>query len=180
MKIAYSGTHGTAKTGLALELTSRLKRFSLDAMFLSEVARDCPMQINESTGLLSQTWIITAQIKKEIELAQKHAHIVCDRSLLDCYAYLFVKEGHHPHLLALVKEWMKTYDLIIKTPITNGALTDDGLRSTDPGFQKEVDEALTQLYAELGLNFIEFKGNDEVEKLVLGKVGCKTKILERS
>ena len=86
-KIAFVGTHGTGKTTLAHELVSKLKREGIDVGFLGEIARKCPLPINEQTSKKSQIWIILSQIIREIEEEGKSDFLICDRSVLDSYCY---------------------------------------------------------------------------------------------
>jgi len=47
-KIALIGTHGTGKTTLAHELTAESKKRGIHTEFLGELARECPLPINEN------------------------------------------------------------------------------------------------------------------------------------
>ena len=54
---------------------------------------------------------------EEIELASAFEIIVCDRAILDNYAYLVNAAGRQPALEELVRAWMATYHLLVKVPV---------------------------------------------------------------
>lgn len=162
MKAAFIGTHGVGKTTLAYGLAMRLKQLGASVGFLEEVARRCPFPINEDTSLEAQTWILMETIRREIELAKIYEDVVCDRSVVDNYCYLEFGMGRRQALFDLVRYWADTYDLLVKVPVRQGLLQDDGTRSTDRAFQSAIDETLDGLVIELGLEVRELEGLDEV------------------
>jgi thymidylate kinase len=85
MKIALIGSHGVGKTTLCFELAALLKRRNADVELVREVARRCPLPINQDTTLAAQEWILLTQIAWEIEAAATHEVVLCDRSALDNY-----------------------------------------------------------------------------------------------
>ena len=60
---------------------------------MKEVARLSPLPVNQKTSLDAQTWILTTQIAEEIRSAAHHQVVVCDRSVLDNYAYMLLACG---------------------------------------------------------------------------------------
>lgn len=138
MKIALIGAHGTGKTTMAHELVAELKKRGGNVEFLGEIARMCPLEINENTTRKSQEWIIYSQYVKEIEMEQKCETLVCDRSIFDGYAYYHYKFGGNKIIEDFVKEKIKGYDFLFKIPISNVRLKRDGKRSVNPKFQREI------------------------------------------
>lgn len=138
-KIAFIGSHGVGKTTLCYGLAARLKRRDVVLEIVHEVARRCPLPINEATSVASQAWILHTQVAEEIVAAARYPVVLCDRSALDNYAYLMVAEGKQRALESLVDHWMLTYDLLVMVPIIE-APNPDGLRATDPGFQRAVED----------------------------------------
>ena len=55
MKIAFIGSHGVGKTTLCFELAAALKRLDLSVDVVKEVARGCPLPINQATTVAAQT-----------------------------------------------------------------------------------------------------------------------------
>jgi nicotinamide riboside kinase len=150
-KVAFIGTHGVGKTTLCYGLAARLKARDVVLEVVHEVARRCPLPINEQTGLASESWILHSQIAEEVVAATRHELLVCDRSALDNYVYLLLAAGPIPGLDELVNHWMRSYDLLIFVPIVDRPRA-DGVRTTDPAFQKAVQERLERELSQRGLS----------------------------
>jgi len=149
-KLAFIGTHGVGKTTLCYDLGAILKRRGLHVDLVKEVARLSPLPINRQTSLEAQVWILTTQIAEEIRSAAHHEVVVCDRSVLDNYAYLVFAAGRQRWLEPLVNRWMRTYDLLFKVPIS-GSASADGVRDTDEFFMRQIDRLVDELVEERGL-----------------------------
>jgi nicotinamide riboside kinase len=150
MKVAFIGTHGVGKTTLCYELAAALKRDGVHVDIVKEVARLSPLPINQKTSLEAQTWIFTTQMAEELRSASQHDVVVCDRSVLDNYAYMMLAFGRQPPIERFMHHWMKSYDLLFKVPF-GGQLSEDGVRDTDTFFAHAVDELVDRLLAERGL-----------------------------
>lgn len=168
-KIAFVGTHGIGKTTLAHETVVELKKQGVNAEFLGEIVRGCPLPINEGTSRESQKWIFHNQIVKELELQEKCDWLVCDRSVLDSYVYYMNKFGEDKIWEELVKDYLKSYDLIVRVPINPKFLKDDGVRSTNVEFQKEIDLLMVKMLEKFGIDFVEFQDLENVCNLVVEK-----------
>ena len=150
VKIAFIGTHGVGKTTLCYDLGAILKKRGLHVDLVKEVARLSPLPINRKTSLEAQMWILTTQIAEEIRSAAHHEVVVCDRSVLDNYAYLVFAAGKQRWLEPLVNRWMRSYDLLFKVPIS-GAASADGVRDTDEFFMRQIDKLVDELVEDRGL-----------------------------
>lgn len=150
MKIAFIGSHGVGKTTLCYDVAGRLKRQDRVVDLVKEVARGCPLPINRDTTLDAQAWILHTQIAEEIAAAAEGGIVICDRSVLDNYAYLVHVAGRRPAYDALVREWVGTYHRLIKVPILD-APAFDGKRDTSQAFQRDIDEVIDGLAAEFGV-----------------------------
>lgn len=146
MKIAFIGSHGVGKTTLCFDLASRLKRLDLPVDIVKEVARACPLPINRETTLAAQAWILHTQIAQELVAESQYEAVICDRSVLDNYAYLVVSAGRRPAYDALVAEWVGSYDGLFKVPVLQ-APTFDGKRDVSADFQHEIDRTIEELLA---------------------------------
>lgn len=144
MKIAFIGSHGVGKTTLCFDLASRLKRLDLPVDLVKEVARSCPLPINRETTLEAQAWILHSQVAYEIAAANQYEVVVCDRSVLDNYAYLVHRAGRRPEYEAVVEHWVKTYDGLFKVPIL-APPSFDGTRDVHEGFQADIDGIIEEL-----------------------------------
>ena len=159
MKIAFLGTHGVGKTTLCFELAACLKRMDLSVDLVKEVARRCPLPINQDTTRDAQQWILHTQIAEEIALAPGYQVIVCDRAVLDNYAYLVNAAGRQPELEGLVRRWMTTYHLLVKVPIVSPP-SFDGTRDVSPGFQVAIDKLIDELLAAYALQCLRLPADD--------------------
>lgn len=156
LKIAFIGSHGVGKTTLCYGLAARLKACDVVLDLVHEVARRCPLPINEASNIAAQSWILHTQIADELAASARHPVVICDRSVLDNYVYMLLRVGRQPGLEAMVAWWLQSYDLLVHVPIVQD-LQADGLRSTDPAFQQAVDERLRK---ELALREIRFMSLD--------------------
>jgi nicotinamide riboside kinase len=147
MKVAFIGTHGTGKTTLCYDLVGALKKQGINADMVKEVARLSPLPINRKTSLDAQTWILMTQVAEEIRSASQHDVVVCDRSVLDNYAYLAFACGRQKPIERFVDFWMKSYDMLFKVPIVDAA-SEDGVRDTDTFFIRSIDHLVDTMLLE--------------------------------
>ena len=174
-KIAFIGTHGVGKTTLCYGLAARLKRLDISLDVVREVARRCPLTINRETTLSAQAWILHTQIAEELVAATNYDVVICDRSVLDNFVYLLLAAGPQPALEDLVKIWIETYDLLIHVPV-HEIPRPDGLRSTDPTFQRAAQDRLLHELDERQLEYLDLTGVerdhwlDRVEGTVRGRL----------
>ena len=150
MKIAFIGSHGVGKTTLCYDLASRLKRQDRIVDLVQEVARACPLPINRDTTIQAQSWILHTQIAHELAASAQNGIVICDRSVLDNYAYFVNRAGRRPAYDALVMDWVTTYDALFKVPIID-APTFDGKRDVSQTFQHEIDVTIDALARDFGV-----------------------------
>jgi thymidylate kinase len=149
-KIAFIGSHGVGKTTLAFGLAARLKARDVSLDIVHEVARRCPLPINEETSVAAQSWILHTQVAEELVASARYPTVLCDRSVLDNYVYLLLAAGPRAPLEAVLDAWLPTYSLLVHVPIT-GRLQPDGIRAADPAFQQLVEERLEREIERRGL-----------------------------
>ena len=149
-KIAFIGSHGVGKTTLAFGLAARLKARDVSLEVVHEVARRCPLPINEETSVAAQSWILHTQVAEELVAAARYPVVLCDRSVLDNYVYLLLAAGDREPLQSVVGVWMQSYHLLVHVPIV-GRLLPDGIRAADPAFQQLVEERLDREIERRGL-----------------------------
>lgn len=159
MKIAFIGSHGVGKTTLCYELAAALKRLDVSVDLVKEVARACPLPINRDTTADAQRWILHTQIAREIETTGAFAAIVCDRSVLDNYAYLVHANGRQADLDPLIANWMKTYTLLVKVPVVEPPPY-DGTRDTSSDFQRAIDRSIDDLLDAFDLERVGLPAGD--------------------
>ena len=150
LKLAFIGSHGVGKTTLCFDLASRLKRLDLAVDIVKEVARGCPLPINQDTTLEAQAWILHTQIAQEIAATAQYQAVICDRSVLDNYAYLVHRVGRRPAYDALVADWVGSYDGLFKVPVLQPP-SFDGKRDLSQTFQLEIDGVIDDLVSAFGV-----------------------------
>jgi thymidylate kinase len=150
MKVAFIGSHGVGKTTLCYDLASRLKRLDQSVDLVKEVARGCPLPINRDTTLEAQAWILHTQIAQEIAAVSQYPVVICDRSVLDNYAYLVHSTGRRAEYDAVVRSWVATYDCLFKVPVLTMP-SFDGTRDLSATFQQEIDAVLEQLLSDFAV-----------------------------
>ena len=153
------GSHGVGKTTLCFDVAARLKRLDMAVDLVKEVARACPLPINKDTTLEAQAWILHTQIAEELAAAARYEVVVCDRSVLDNYAYLVHQTARRPEYDGLVRSWMESYDALFKVPILHPP-SFDGIRDTTGTFQEEVDGVIDQLLDALGVAHHQLDAED--------------------
>lgn len=141
MKIALIGSHGVGKTTLCYDLAARLKRRNVDVDVIREVARRCPLPINQETTLAAQDWILHTQITLEIEATATHDVVLCDRSVLDNYCYMVHAAGSQRMWEMVFDHWLPSYDLLVHVPLWSRP-SFDGVRAIDPAFQDQIETLL--------------------------------------
>ncbi len=183
-KLAFIGAHGVGKTTLAYGLAARLKARDVALEVVVEVARRCPLPINEQTTIAAQSWILHTQIADELVAAERYPVVICDRSVLDNYVYLLLAHGREPALEAMVDGWMPGYDLLLHVPpVDDGELLMDGTRSTNRGFRDAVEERLLAEIDRHGVTPIRLDPShragwlDAAEKAALEIVGSSQMLL---
>ena len=162
VKIAFIGSHGVGKTTLCFDVAARLQRLDLSVELVKEVARACPLAINRGTTLEAQAWILHTQIAEEIAASARYRVVLCDRSVLDNYAYLVHEVGRRREYEELVRSWIRTYDGLFKVPVV-GAPHHDGIRDTGATFQAGVDRVIDELLREIGVPCVRLVAEERPE-----------------
>jgi len=152
MKIALVGSHGVGKTTLCFELAAALKRRNADVEMVREVARRCPLPIN-------QEWILHTQIAWEIDAAANSEVVLCDRSVLDNYCYLVHAAGSLRAWESFIDHWLPTYDVLVHVPVFDHP-SYDGVRAVDPSFQQLIDVLLEGMIAARGLTPLRLEASN--------------------
>ena len=127
-----------------------MKRRNSDIELVREVARRCPLPINQDTTVAAQEWILLTQIAWEIEAAASHDVVLCDRSVLDNYCYMVHAASTSPVWERLFDYWIPTYDHLVYVPVWSRP-SYDGVRAVDPAFQQQIDLLLEGMIVARGL-----------------------------
>jgi len=142
-KVAFIGSHGIRKTTAAHGFANAMQRAGRSVEYGREVVRDNPLGINEGATGEAQLWVIVSQIRQELTLAPKAEVLVLDRGVMDNYAYYLRACGGVDRFAVepMVREWSKTYDLVIRL-FPDVDLSSDGVRSTSDEFRLEIEAIL--------------------------------------
>lgn len=160
IKVGFIGAQGCGKTTAAYSLATELKKDGYDVYVLSEVARSCPLPLNEDATRESQLWILGKQMTRE--QSAKGQILIADRTVLDVFCYGVRKNKEFFETLTpFIKKYMTTYDVVFFLEPSDEYLIDDGVRSTDRKFRNEIDALITKYIRELDINVI--KTNDRHE-----------------
>ena len=146
--IAFSGTHGTGKSTCAYSLAANYKLSGKSVVVLDELARECPLKINKEADDLTQYWILSSQIKKEIKLMGRYDYVICDRAIVDTIAYGITLGVLHSGLVYSYLPYILKYykDIYLLDPYIFNYQKDDGIRDMDKEFRLQVHHNLMVLY----------------------------------
>lgn len=147
MKVAIIGTHSTGKSTLLKHLAEALKRSGRSVVVLPELARFCPMPINEATSLEAQVWIQEHQRKQEEQLYTPDTILLCDRATIDNFAYM-QRAAMDRDVSAYEGQavlHMKSYACVFKTRKLPIPAVADGVRTVDEAFRTDIDRRISDL-----------------------------------
>lgn len=147
-KIALCGTHGIGKTTALYRIAYTLKKHGYNVHTINETARNCPLPINKDATIQTQKWILGKQLMLESELEYKKDKIdfiLCDRSILDVFVYGFlIDPDFSKSLEPLMKEHMKTFDLIFHLQKDDSHFRNDGERCVDSDFRNKINKLFSE------------------------------------
>jgi len=151
-RIAVFGTHGAAKTTLVYKLAAFYKMNDKNVTVIHETARQCPFPINDKTVYQTTLYVVSSQLKKELEAEAEGFEIaISDRTLSDAFIYInFLKRDNNltKSLQDFCLEWIKQYDMLVYLEPTPGfTITKDGKRACDASYQIAIRDEFRDLVA---------------------------------
>jgi hypothetical protein len=148
VRIGIIGTHGVGKTTLAAQMFAHGSRTGKKVKLIHEVARSCPLPLNDQFSIEAAVWITSKHLSLEIAAAaDKDSIVICDRSCFDpmVYAINMLKDSvmmqryyRMSPLYRIAECGLRMYDVIIYIKPIEHAILSDGTRSVDVQFQKDV------------------------------------------
>jgi nicotinamide riboside kinase len=117
--------------------------------------------MNEDTSLESEWWIIAKQIEMETLTPPPW---IADKCLIDIWVYAKYLFTSAPEFLEVAEGIVKkniNYDLVVYLPIGEFPIEDDGLRSLDPKFQKDIDDLLIDTMQEMSIPYYTLRGGKD-------------------
>lgn len=164
MKIVITGAQGVGKTTLAGQINKHYPDFKI----LPEAARlaqEIGYKLDHTATIETEHWLIA----KQIELENADGKWVADRSSIDLLAYIHHLFAEESSLIKFATETLvprfSKYDLVLHLPSGQFAIEDDGVRTTDIKFQRDIDERIRHIFEKHKIPFIEIVGSPE-ERLV--------------
>lgn len=172
MKIALTGAHGVGKSTLANFLKTEIDKKAISVSITPEVPRLICDAVNNNeyfrrgrNSLLKQSLILIGQLVIEEHLRKDGVIQICDRTLLDHWAYslnLFGKEIEEGHYTEIYETFISThcasYDKIFYIPIEFKPV-DDGVRESDEIFQSKIDKSILDLLIKHKIEFQTITGS---------------------
>ncbi|MBR9675923.1 AAA family ATPase [Candidatus Woesearchaeota archaeon] len=158
VKVAVIGTHSTGKSTVVRNLKRDFLEQGFSVGVVEEVVRRCPYNINEAGDKKTQEWLLENQVLEENNKVKDNDYLICDRSVLDNYAYLsYLINGEDEEFYSRVLEHLKSYDYLVFKRIVSNRIKDDGFRSLNKEFRDKIEEILVEKISSLQ-NF--FKDNN--------------------
>ena len=140
MRIALIGSHNTGKTTVFKMLKEHYgEQFTYQEEPI-RIIKDYNYNINEQANDTAQLALSTLYMSSLIP-----DNSILDRSILDNYVYALYLNGKHivgantvNFLFDLCLKYVNMYDILFYFPVEFD-IKDDGFRSTDKQFQKDID-----------------------------------------
>lgn len=166
MKIAITGAQGVGKTTLAQQINKDYPLLKI----LPEAARlaqKAGYKLDHTATVETELWLIS----KQIELESEEDNWVADRCGIDLLAYIQYLFSQEFNLIEFATKTLipkfSNYDLVIYLPSGEFAIEDDGLRTTDIKFQKDIDNQIKDILEKHKIKFVKIIGspNERMEKV---------------
>lgn len=160
MKISIIGAQGVGKTTLAQQINKEYPRLKIlpEAARLAEKAG---YKLDHTATVETELWLIN----KQIELESGEDNWVADRCGIDLLAYIEYLFSQEHNLIEFATKTLvpkfSNYDLVIYLPSGEFAIEDDGLRTTDIKFQKDIDDQIRYILEKHKIKFFKIVGTPE-------------------
>ncbi len=162
-KLLITGAFSTGKTTLVRALAASFVGERAAPCVLDDVARSCPFPLNEDQTWEASCWLVTEQIRREIEAyAGAPSLVICDRGIPDILSHhkLVAPRDVLPPLdealVALCREWVSTYEFVLVSRIDERiAISVDEVRTPDPKYRRRLQDHLIEILRELRVDFVE-------------------------
>lgn len=191
IKINFVGSQGTGKSTLlqAMKEDPMFKNFSFKTEIIRDLIKKGKCVINENGNAKSQQKFFD----KYLDLLSNETKFVSDRCIIDVYAYTSWLYDHketisQQEMKSLYREILRQryfvrnrqYGIVIYFPI-EFELVDDGVRSLNPKFQKEIDEIIIDTLERFQIDYYKVTGSveqrlEQVKKIIKSYVESLEKL----
>lgn len=164
-KVGFIGSQGVGKTSLATLVAGQLKRRGVEVDRIGEAATDAKrygLPINQETTLQSQLWILHSWCAEDVLYSVPRAGgprydvILSDRGP-ENYCYLENKFGENPYALNIVLGHLELfpYDKLYFLPIVTDEIQANGVRDTNPDFQRAMQDRILAFLSRYNIRHTE-------------------------
>jgi GTPase SAR1 family protein len=170
MRIGFCGSQGVGKTTTANAWLENIEANDFDRWLMvpstARMSKDAGFGINREASPDSQLFTMVARIAKEDQL-ERIASVISDRTPLDSMAYTQYQRDnvwkkdtsfYYEMCWELTKSHMDKYDVIFYFPI-GWPPQADGVRDTDPEYQKDIDTRVKSLTEEMEVGVVTMPVN---------------------
>jgi nicotinamide riboside kinase len=175
MRLSITGSHSTGKTSLCSAAVRHFDTLGMKGVgVIHEVARQVigrGFPLNKSATVNSYINYIWLQLRAE--RAQVSAQVISDRSMVDLLAYVRTNDDKRipVYFVSMLEEllWLESryFDVYCYLPI-EFPLVCDNVRPIDVVYQRAVDDAIREIFAEYSLAYRALSGSldERVNQLV--------------
>lgn len=187
LKVGFVGTHGVGKTTLVTAIRDRLNAGGCGAASTPEVPRVICNMVQDrgffrrgNNTPLRQSAILLGQAITELQFSgSEHSVLLCDRTVLDHWAYAeylfgsaFAEARLEDPIAHFVRQHCKSYSLMFRLPV-EFPVEEDGTREGDAEFQARIDKVLVDLLKTWDLPTVTIRGTvDDRVEAALGRIGA--------
>lgn len=163
-RIGIAGSHGVGKSTLANAIAEELNIPIIEN--LSRTAKKLGYTINKKSDINSQLAIWIGQLYEQVSVY----NFVCDRTIVDHYAYLTWLNRHNDlgidrYLVTALGNLTESivneqYAIVFYVPISY-PIESNGVRSTDKKYQKEIDQLVLHFLNSWGVEYMPLPGTHD-------------------
>jgi predicted ATPase len=162
MRIAFSGTANTGKSTLIKNFLTVWSGYNTPERTYRDLIKEKNLEHSSNTNIITQ-WEVLNFMIDQLQSYDKKAKVIFDRCPLDNLAYTLWAhdkgvEGFDKQFvdkcITLTRESMRYIDIIFLLEYNESIkIEEDGLRDTNKGFIKEVDNIFKALFAQYEQNY---------------------------